>query len=111
MPAQAKARLVLAQKLAPEDFPIFSHDPNHPVGVFRVVAHQLGQGVHLPFQTVQPPQDALRDARLRLGGRQADHAPRFFSGGFFGHGTRSILSTPDRVNPSYFRPVLLRSVA
>ena len=40
---------MLAQQFQPQDIPILGDNTNQSIGVFCVLAHQFGQGVHLPF--------------------------------------------------------------
>ena len=112
---------MLVQQFPPQDIPIFGDNTNQSIGVFCMLAHQLGQGVHLPFEAIKPPNDVLHDARRRLAGWKTHHASRFSDGGFFRHRlpyfirlysgcVRSILSAPDRVNPSHFGCILLEFV-
>lgn len=89
---QADLGMMLAQQFVPQDIPIFGDNTNQSIGVFGVIAHQLGQGAHLPFEAIKPPNDVLRNARRRLAGRKTHHASRFSDGGLFRHSLPSLVS-------------------
>jgi hypothetical protein len=56
-------RLVFPHEFLSKHIVIFGHDPHEPVGILGMVADQLAQRSHLPFQSVKPPRQHLKRAR------------------------------------------------
>jgi hypothetical protein len=61
--ADAQAMLVLTDHLTAQKFAILCDNPNDSIGILRMVAHQLREFLHLPLQSIQPPQDFLKFSR------------------------------------------------
>jgi hypothetical protein len=71
---------MVTQELLPQHLPIFGNDPDQSIGIFGVIAHQLGKCLHLAFQPIQAPQSILetfgcRDSLDHL------HEPKLFVSG------------------------------
>jgi hypothetical protein len=74
--ADAQAMLVLTDHLAAQEFAILCHDAHDSIGILRMIAHQLGKFLHLPLQSIQPPQDFLEPGRYQAVLRSASRFRR-----------------------------------
>lgn len=51
--------MMLSQQLATNGIPVFCDDADEPIDVFRMIAHQFREFLHLRFQPFQSPKRVL----------------------------------------------------